>query len=139
VKSIEVYAPNPSLHESPEIAAVCPYCHPERVAAKTKQAKVEAVQALKAELQAGHGILDALDVAVTRAEPLYCTTGELHGILDALDVAVTRAEPLYCTTGELPRRVSGTPRVSSRVVHATTGELPRDRWRRGGGGGTSCT
>ena len=115
MKSIEVYAPNPSLHESPEIAAVCPYCHPERVAAKTKQAKVEAVQALKAELQAG------------------------HGILDALDVAVTRAEPLYCTTGELPRRVSGTPRVSSRVVHATTGELPRDRWRRGGGGGTSCT
>lgn len=103
MKSLEVYAPNPSLHESPEIAAVCPYCHPERMAAKTKQAQVEAVEALKAELQAGHGILDAIGVAVTRAEPLYRTIG------------------------------------SSRFAHLTTGELPRDRWRGGGGGGTSST
>ncbi len=121
MKVLEVYAPNPSLHESPEIAAVCPYCHPERMAAKTKQAKVEAVQALKAELQAGRGILDAIGVAATRIEPLYCTTGELPRVSGGLRVS------------------PGSLRAAGGPVHLTTGELPTRRWRGGGGGGTSST
>lgn len=36
------YAPDPSVHADPEMAKLCPYCHPERMAAIKDRDSVEA-------------------------------------------------------------------------------------------------
>lgn len=79
------YAPDPSVHATPEIAAVCPYCHPERVEALR-------AEAFRAELAAGRGIVEAADLAQAR----YCTTGELP--------RPSYRTIVYHTTGEAPSR-----------------------------------
>jgi len=72
------------VHTTTEIAAVCPYCHPERVAAKAKRAEAERVEVFTGTLKAGRGLIEAVDAGTARFHeimvspgPFPLTTGQL--------------------------------------------------------------
>jgi len=72
-----VYGPNPSVHATREIAAVCPYCHPERMAAKAQRAEAECREVLTGTLKAGRGLIEAADAGMARFREIMVSSGQV--------------------------------------------------------------
>jgi len=73
-----VHIPNPSVHATPEIAAVCPYCHPERMAAKAQRAQAERREVFTGTLKAGRGLIEAADAGTARFHEIMVSSGPIH-------------------------------------------------------------